>query len=195
MCFEKVTKKIKSIKDDIRGLSSLEATIGILIAIVLFAAFLDFILISNKMQALSTTNTYLSRIISNQGCVAQNPSSCQTSDTHETGYDVTYIKNKTFVKSSDIYNQVDKIMKSEGIPTSDWSVSIDGNTLTPSTTTRLFRFREIINIKVEVKYKWSNLSGFLPINLPEQKFTSNQRIVSTYQLRNKDSNAGFDYVG
>lgn len=195
MRFKKIVKKIKNIKNDVRGLSSLEATIGILIAIVLFAAYLDFIVISNKMQALSTTNTYLSRVISNQGCVAQNPSSCITSDTHEGGYNVDYIKNKTFVKSSEIYNQVDRIMKSESIPSSDWSVTIDGVPLTSNTTTRLFRFREIINIKIEVRYRWNNLSGFLPINLPEQKFTSNQRIVSTYQLRNQGSDIGFDYAG
>lgn len=181
------------IKNNIKGLSSIEATIGILITIVLFAGFLDFILISNKMQALSTANTYLSRVISNQGCVAQNPNSCTTS-TSTGGYNVDYIKNKTFVKSSEIYNQVDRIMKSEGIPTSDWSVTIDGVPLTSSTQTRLFNFREIINIRIEVFYQWNNLSNFLPINLPKQKFTSNQRIVSTYQLRDKDSNAGFDYI-
>ena len=71
MCFKKIVKKIKNSKNDIRGLSSLEATIGILIVIVLLAGYLDFIVISNKMQALSTTNTYLSRVISNQGCVVK----------------------------------------------------------------------------------------------------------------------------
>lgn len=192
MCFKKIKEHIKN---NTKGLSSIELTIGILITIVLFAGFLDFIIISNKMQALSTANTYLSRVISNQGCVAQNSSNCVIRGTNEGGYDESYIKNKTFVKSSEIYNQVDRIMKSEGIPTSDWTVTIDGLTLTPSTQTRLFNFREIINIKIEVKYKWSNLSNLLLVNLPTQKFTSNQRIVSTYQLRNKDENVGFDYVG
>lgn len=194
MYFQNIIRKIKSLRDDVKGLSSLEATIGILIAIVLFAAYLDFISISNKMQALSTTNTYLSRVISNQGCVSENPSSCVTSS-GESGYDVNYIKNGSFVKSSEIYNQVDRIMKSEGVPTSDWTVTIDGVTLTSRTQTRLYNFRDVINIKIEVRYKWTNLSNLLPINLSTQKFTSNQRIVSTYQLRNQDGDAGFDYLG
>ena len=149
MCFKKIVKKIKNSKNDIRGLSSLEATIGILIVIVLLAGYLDFIVISNKMQALSTTNTYLSRVISNQGCVRQNPSSCVTSS-GESGYNVDYIKNKTFVTSAEIFNQVDKIMRSESVPTSDWSVTIDGVPLTSTTTTRLYQFRDIINIRLKL---------------------------------------------
>ena len=192
MFFQKITRKIKNIKKDIRGLSSIEAVIGILIAIIIFAGFLDFILISNRMQALSTTNTYLSRVISNQGCIAQNSNSCVTSD-GQGGYDETYIKNGGFIKSEEIFNQVDRIMKSESVPTSDWSVTVDVVPLTSSTQTRLFKFRDIIEIKIEVKYKWTNLSNLLLINLPEQKFTSNQRVVSTYLLRNQDSDSGFDY--
>ena len=188
-------KLIKRVKNDKRGLSSIEAVIGILTAMVVFAGYLDFIIISNKMQALSTANTYLSRVISNQGCVSETPSSCQTSD-GRTGYDVSYIKYGKFVKSSEIFNEVNRIMKSEGIPSSDWSVTIDGVPLTSSTQTRLFEFqKDVIQIRIEVRYQWSNLSNFLPINLGTQRFVSNQRVVSTYQFRNQGSDTGFDYAG
>lgn len=192
MELKKISKKIKKIIDSKDGLSAIEFVFGALICIILFAGVLDFLTISNRMQAMSTSMTYLSRTISNQGCLANDPVTTCTLDGNQ-GYDIDYIKNKKFVTSSEMYQQIERIMSNEKIPNSDWEVRVDGKVLTPGTTTKLFKFRDKIRIDIEIKYQWKSLSSLLPFNIPERKFFSNQQIVNTYKFRNQDSDSGFDY--
>lgn len=187
--FQKNKKSIKSK----RGVSSIEFVIGALISIVIFAAFLDFLVISNRMQAMATTMTYLTRTISNQGCLANNPEATCLLRGVTAGYSTDYIKNKKFITSSEIFTQVDEIMRAENIPRTDWTVRINGTTLTSSTTTRLFDFREEIDINITVKARWTNVSNFLLINLPDIEFNSNQTTLSLYKFRIQGSESGFDY--
>lgn len=177
-----------------KGLSSIELAIGVLIAFLLFAGFLDFLSISNKMQAMSTTSTYLSRVLSNQGCLAQNPSSCVDID-GSTGYNVEYIKNKNFVTSKELYNTVQSIMTHEQIESQDWTVKINNQVLSPNTTTRLFNFRERINVSIEINYNWDSLRLLVPGGNSFLKGTLNskQSIVSAYKLRNDNGDNGFKY--
>lgn len=192
MKLKKLGNKIKKSICSKKGLSTIELVFGALISIIIFAGLLDFLVISNRMQAMSTSMTYLSRTISNQGCLANDPvTTCTVNG--KSGYDIDYIKNKKFTTSTEIFAQVEKIMENEKIPKSDWEVRVDGIKLTSGTTTRLFDFREKISIDIEIKYRWDSISSLLPFNLPEKKFFSNQHIVSSYKLRNQDSNSGFDY--
>ena len=192
MFLKKQNKKLKEIVKSKKGLSSIELVFGALVCIVVFAGYLDFILISNRMQAMSTSMTYLTRTISNQGCLSNNPeSNCLINN--KTGYVKDYIKNKKFVTSQELYNEVKSIMDNEKIPTSDWKVLINGSQLTSSTQTKLFNFREEIEIDIKIKYKWSNLSQLLPINIPDKEFTSNQTTLSLYKFRDKGSDSGFQY--
>lgn len=185
-------KRIKNTIKSKKGLTAIELVIGTLVSIVVFAGYLDFLTISNRMQAMSTSMTYLTRTISNQGCLANEPEqTCLINGVG--GYDIDYIKNKKFVTSEEIFAQIEAIMKSETIPNTDWEVLINGTKLTRSTQTRLFNFGDEITIDIKIKYRWKNVSNFLPLNLPEQEFRSNQTTRSLYQLRNQGSDNGFQY--
>lgn len=185
-------KRIKNTIKSKKGLSAIELVIGTLASIVIFAGYLDFLTISNRMQAMSTSMTYLTRTISNQGCLANEPEkTCLINDVG--GYDTDYIKNKKFVTSKEIFEQIETIMKSETIPNSDWEVLINGKKLTRNTQTRLFNFGDEITIDIIIKYQWKNVSNFLLINIPEQEFHSNQTTRSLYQFRNQGSDSGFQY--
>lgn len=180
------------LKKDKKGLSSIELVFGALISIIIFAGFLDFLIISNRMQAMSTSMTYLSRTLSNQGCLANNPETeCLLNG--ETGYRIDYIKNKTFVNSDELFQRVENIMRNEGISNDEWSVRINGVELSPRIITPVFDFRDRIDIEIRIEYSWTNISNLLFFNLPGGEFTSNQEIVSSYKFRNENSDSGFEY--
>lgn len=181
-------QKLKSKK----GLSAIDLVIGALASIILFAGFLDFIIISNRKEAMSTTMTYLSRTMSNQGCLANQSSKCLTSDGRAV-YDESYIKSKKFTTSSELYGQVLEIMRSQGMTESDFEVFIDGKPLGNDTTTRIFDFGEKIDIRINIRYKWANLSNFMPIDLNYKEEYSHQKVVSTYKVRGEGSDSGFEY--
>lgn len=185
-------KKSKKAINNKKGMSSIELIFGALASIVIFAGYLDFIFISNRMQAMSTSMTYLSRTISNQGCLSNDPeNNCLING--KTGYKIDYIKNKKFVTSQVLYNEIKSIMDNEHIPTSDWTVYIDGVKLSKATKTKLYNFQEEIDIKITVKYEWKNLASLLPVKHLRGEFTSNQNTVSLYKFRDKGSDSGFQY--
>lgn len=188
---KKLFKNKVNIKDK-KGLNSIELVIGVLIALLLFATFLDFLSISNKMQAMTTTSTYLSRVLSNQGCIAKNPNSCVDSSGN-TGYNTEYIKNKNFVTSKELYENINNIMKREKIEAKDWTVKINNHILNENTNTKLFNFRERIEISIEINYKWNMLSQLIPIITKNGTLKSKQSIVSSYKFRNDNGENGFDY--
>ena len=192
MKLNKLLKKIKKTTKSKKGVSSIELVIGTLISIVVFAGYLDLLVISNRMQAMSTSMTYLTRTISNQGCLANNPeSTCRINGAG--GYNRDYIKNKKFITSAQIYKQIEDIMNTENIPKADWRVTVNGVLLTQNTTTKLFDFGEEIEIDIRIKARWTNVSNFLLIKLPDTEFRSNQKTLSLYKYRTHGSDSGFDY--
>lgn len=190
--FKNLKKKLKEKK----GLNSIEMVIGSLIVIALFAGMTDFIKISNRMQSLSSTMTYVSRVLSNQGCVAINPESVYIDSSGNQLYNIDYIKNKKFVSSDVLFNTISEIMKSDGIRSSEWRVFIDGERLSPSTKTKLYDFRERIPVEVQIDYSWGTLSDILPVSEETLSgtFKTSQEIVSTYKIREAGSDTGFEYV-
>lgn len=188
-------KKFKNRLKDKKGLNSIEMVIGSLVVVALFAGMTDFIKISNRMQSLSSTMTYVSKVVSNQGCVAMNPESVYRDSSGRELYNIDYIKNKKYVSSEELYENVSEIMKSDGIPEDDWKVYIDGKRLTPSIKTDLFDFRERIPVEVRIDYRWGTLSNILPVDEDTLggTFKTSQDIVSTYKIREAGSDAGFEY--
>lgn len=186
---------IKNKLKEKKGLNSIEMVIGSLIVIALFAGMTDFIKISNRMQSLSSTMTYVSRVLSNQGCLANSPESIYLDSSGRQLYNIDYIKNKKFVRSDTFFNNISEIMKSDGIKDDEWRVFINGERLTSSTTTKLFDFRERIPVKIEIDYTWGTLSDILPINEKTLggTFKTSQEIVSTYKVRELGEDQGFEY--
>ena len=108
---------------------------------------------------------------------------------------ISYIKNKKYVDANSLYNTILNIMTSDGIPRSDWKVTVGGVTLSPSMKTPLYDFREKIPVTIEIDYSWDTLSSLLPIsnNVLKGKFKTEQEIVSTYKVRDGNTDDGFIY--
>lgn len=186
-----IKKKIKEKK----GLNSIEMVIGSLVVITLFAGMVDFIKISNKMQSISSTVSYISKVVSNQGCLANNPESVYVKSDGTQYYDISYIKNQKYIDSRTLFQTIQNIMRSDNIGDNEWRVFIDGQPLTATTKTRVFDFRERIPVEVQIDYNWNTLSGLLPIsnNVLGGTLKSSQEIVSTYRIREAGSDQGFEY--
>ena len=188
-----IKKKIK----DKKGLNSIEMVIGSLIVITLFAGMTDFIKISNRMQSISSTISYISKVLSNQGCLANNPESVYVKPDGTQYYNISYIKNQKYIDSRTLFNTISRIMQSDGIGNDEWRIFIDGQPLTQDTKTKVFDFRERIPVEVQIDYRWGTLSNLLPIggDVLSGTLTSSQEIVSTYRIREAGSDAGFEYNG
>lgn len=185
-------KNIKSKK----GLSSIEMVIGSFVIISLFAVMTDFIRMSSKMQSLSSTINYVSKVLSNQGCITPtNPENIYLSSSGNKLYSMDYIKNKKFITSGELLNTINNIMLSDGIEPDEWRVYIDGVELTSGYTSELYDFRERIPVRVEIDYTWETIGNILPIDNNElsQTLNSSQEIVSIYKVRDLDINEGFEY--
>ena len=178
-----------------KGLNSIQLAIGVLILSFLYAGISDAVNVSNRMQSLSSAMTYISKVVSNQGCLTNNPESVYVSATGERLYNIDYIKNKKYVTASELYNAILNIMTSDGIPTSDWKVTVGGVNLSPTMKTPLYDFRERIPVTIEINYSWDTLSSLLPIsnNVLKGSFKTEQEIVSTYKIRDGSSDDGFIY--
>ena len=178
-----------------KGINSLQIAIGTLIISLIFAVMTDLVHVSNRMQSISSIMSYVSKVVSNQGCLTNNPESAYVDALGNKLYEIDYIKNKKYVSASDLYNAVLNIMNSDGIPTSDWKITVGGQTLSPSMKTKLYDFRERIPITVEISYSWKTIANMLPIDssVLSGKFTSGQEVVSTYKIRDANSDEGFIY--
>lgn len=178
-----------------KGLNSIQLAIGTIILSFLFAGTIDAVNIANRMQSLSSAMTYVSKVVSNQGCLTNNPETVYVNERGEKQYSISYIKNKKYVDASSLYNTILNIMTSDGIPRSDWKVTVGGVTLSPSMKTPLYDFREKIPVTIEIDYSWDTLSNLLPIsnNVLKGKFKTEQEIVSTYKVRDGNTDDGFIY--
>lgn len=178
-----------------KGLNSIQLAIGTIILSFLFAGTIDAVNIANRMQSLSSAMTYISKVVSNQGCLTNNPETVYVNERGEKQYSISYIKNKKYVDASSLYNTILNIMTSDGIPRSDWKVTVGGVTLSPSMKTPLYDFREKIPVTIEIDYSWDTLSSLLPIsnNVLKGKFKTEQEIVSTYKVRDGNTDDGFIY--
>lgn len=186
-----IKKKIKEKK----GLNSIEMVIGSLVVITLFAGMTDFIKISNRMQSISSTISYVSKVLSNQGCLANNPESVYVNPDGTQYYNISYIKNEKYIDSRTLFEAVSNIMRNDGIAEDEWRVFVGGQRLTSSTKTKVFNFRERIPVEVQVDYSWGTLSNLLPISSDALSGTlnSSQEIVSTYKIRDAEGDTGFQY--
>lgn len=178
-----------------KGLNSIQLAIGTIILSFLFAGTIDAVNIANRMQSLSSAMTYISKVVSNQGCLTNNPETVYVNERGEKQYSISYIKNKKYVDANSLYNTILNIMTSDGIPRSDWKVTVGGVTLSPSMKTPLYDFREKIPVTIEIDYSWDTLSSLLPIsnNVLKGKFKTEQEIVSTYKVRDGNTDDGFIY--
>lgn len=178
-----------------KGLNSIQLAIGTIILSFLFAGTIDAVNIANRMQSLSSAMTYISKVVSNQGCLTNNPETVYVNEKGEKQYSINYIKNKKYVDASSLYNTILNIMTSDGIPRSDWKVTVGGVTLSPNMKTPLYDFREKIPVTIEIAYSWDTLSSLLPIsnNVLKGKFKTEQEIVSIYKVRDGNTDDGFIY--
>lgn len=185
---------IKKLKEK-KGLNSIEMVIGSLVVITLFAGMTDFIKIHNKMQSVSSSISYVSKIVANQGCLTNNPESSYINSNGTKYYYIDYIKNKKYVDSNTLYNSINRIMQSDGISSSEWRIYIGGQQLSPTTHTNLYSFGDRIPISIEIDYSWGVLAGILPISesMLSGTLRSSQDVVSTYKKRDAGSDTGFTY--
>lgn len=191
--FSKIKKKLK-VKD---GLTSIELLVSSLTLIIIFAGLCDFIIISGRMQSISTVMTYMSRTLSVQGCLSNTPEQSYKDTSGKQLYYINYVKHKNYITSREFHTHVKRMMDLEAIPENSWRVYIDGELLTPTVTTPLHDFRDKIEISMEVDYEWRTVSQLLPTagRIITGKFNTSQNIVSTYKIREADSDIGFDYIG
>jgi hypothetical protein len=195
-CIKKLFKRAKTIKTSKKGVSGIELAIGSLVAIVVFSALLDYLIIANRSQAMSSTMTYVSKTLANQSCVASSISKCGS------GYVTSYIKNKKFVTTSQLYSQIKSIMDSERIPESQWTVLVGTNpnnlkAIDPTNNPNIGGFGDYgtrIYVEIRIQYRWQTLSSYIPGNAAWKTMSSRQSILSVYKIRDKDANStGFQY--
>jgi hypothetical protein len=191
---KKLFNRAKTIKTSKKGVSGIELAIGAMMAIVVFAALVDYLIIANRSQAMSSTMTYVSKTLANQSCVATQISNCGS------GYVEDYIKNKRFVTTNQLLDQITEIMESEGIPDTQWTVLVGTN---PNSLQTIQRNQTIggfgdygtrIHIEIRIQYRWQALGSYIPVNTNWRVMNSKQSILSLYKIRNKDANnSGFQY--
>lgn len=168
-------KKIfKRYIEESKGLSAIELGISTLIVLLCICFFIDLTTNIYKFNALSSTATYVTRIVEAQGGIAP---------TSPSGY------KSEFVSTADIYKDVKKIMNNAGVKDSEFDVKVNGISLTNPNAKSLKYYGETISVSVEINYSWGLVKNFIGLNNNYTKSTT-RYAKSTLINRNNSNTSG-----
>ena len=167
-----IRTKLKNILKENKGVMVIETAIVSIIIIICICGIVDLNSVMKKHNSISTTATYISRVVSKQGGVRTSPPD---------GYYSNY------VTSQELFNNVQFVLNKAGIKNDDWDVYINDYKLSPNSYLPVFSRGESIKVSLKAKYKWSIVSQLTPIRL-EQSKTANRNVVSTFKNRTSNEN-------
>lgn len=164
---------IKNILGNRKGYISIETVIGSLIFLAVICCIVDLAIISWKFNFISQTNTYIARTIESQsGIKTKAPNGFPG-------------KDKAYVTSTELYNNLIKDFGAAGFDNKNWEVLIDGKKLTANSNFEFKDPNKIINVEIRAKYKWTLISNFIPGNL-EKKIASKRSVYGDFRYRQGD---------
>lgn len=162
---DKITRILKSKK----GFSSIEIAIGAMVFLIAVCGLVDLTSVLRKLNTMSVQSSYIARTVGRQGGIR--PST-------PTNYDAG-----DYVTSSELYNNVKKSFNMSGVPDTMWTATVNGVTLTPTTSLPIITYGTDIPIKITIKYNWGLISNFIPGKITQSK-QSYRTVVSSFKLRN-----------
>lgn len=150
-----------------KGVTSLEIVISVMIVLIVLSGFADLTQILRRSNAVSVNTAYISRVVGSQG-----------------GLQTRKIANFSgrYVTANELYTNIDRSMRSSGIPDDEWEVRIHGVKLTPATNIPVYDYGSRIPISVSVDYRWGLTDNFIPGSL-EGKHESNNVVSTTHKIR------------
>lgn len=160
-------KKAGNIAKKKKGLSSLEFVISILIFMLLFAPFIDIVVIGVKFGASTQAVQHVTRIVGVQGGMLSSA---------PTGYPGGATSYNT---GSQVDNQVTNMLSKAGIKEGDYSIKVGGS---PITSGVAYDYMDDIDVTMRVNYKWEMLSMMLPGEF-DFYLTNNRSTVSEFRYR------------
>lgn len=159
-----------------KGLSAIQTGIGVFIVLICICGFIDLTTTMYKFNALSSTATYVTRIIEKQGGIAQTAPKSYRGE---------------FVPTSELYNDVKKIMNASGVADDKWEVYVNGTKLAGTNTGVIRYYNEDIKIEVKIRYSWNMVRNFININKEYEK-TVTRYSKSSLIKRESNINSSFN---
>lgn len=132
-------------KNSEQGASAIEFVIGSLIFVILFAAFLDVLVLTWKFTVVSQSTSNVARVSGLQGGLLSS---------RPEGF-----PGNSYVTASSMKHTVKEMYNSSGIRDNDWTVTVNGSNLGVPIKVD---YRNQILVKTEMRYKWHFLSALVP---------------------------------
>ncbi|MCC0671437.1 MULTISPECIES: hypothetical protein [unclassified Clostridioides] len=150
-----------------KGFTSLEVAIFSIIFLICIAGIMDFQNMQKKFNSISSTSTYISRVVGHQGGI-------------RTSVPSNYLDS--YVTSQKLYQDVKYILGKAGIAEEKWKVYINGYELSPDLYMPIIGRGTNITTQLKFSYDWDFLSQIIPIE-KEQTKISMRNTISTFKLR------------
>ncbi|WP_214688645.1 MULTISPECIES: hypothetical protein [unclassified Exiguobacterium] len=164
---------------DNKGLTSIELGLTGLITVYALAGFVDMVNMSQKLDTASSVSGYVGRVVGNQGGVMTQPS------THHL---------ESYVTTPQLYREVKNTLAKGGFAEDDFTLEINGRTISPETSLPIIEFGERIPVTLTVRYEWDYLSDIVPGVVGGEK-VSKRQVISSFKVRNGDIESGFEAGG
>ena len=159
---KKIRKKLKEIK----GLNTIETAICTMIILVAVGGLIDLNGIMKKFNATSSTTSYIARTISKQGGVRMNKPNSFSGE---------------YVTSQSLYEDIKSNLNNAGIQDSEFTVKINGYTLSPSSNIPIVSYGGDLKVELTIHYSWKLLSQFTGGG--DFSKTSNRIVTSSFKYR------------
>lgn len=161
-----INKYIKNKK----GLNAIQTAIGVFIVLICICGFIDLTTTMYKFNALSSTATYVTRIIEKQGGINPTPPKSFVGE---------------FVPTAELYNDIKAIMNNAGIADDKWEVFVNNVKVAGNNYGIIKYYGEDIKVEVRIKYSWNMVKNFIRIN---NEYTKSVTRHSKSSLIKRESN-------
>lgn len=161
---------IYKIKNDKRGVSSIEMVIAALIFLMLFSFMMDLLILSWKFNVVAQTNTMVARVAGIQGGIRS---------TAPRGYPGG---NANYISSSEMTNIVRDKFNSAGIAARDYTFRVGSGRIggTSTSSSAAYDYMSEFDTVVTVEYGWDFMSNFIPGEL-RNSMTSRRSTMSEWK--------------
>lgn len=165
--FQLMKKRVKDVKKEKKGVSSIEITIGVMIFLILVGALFDLLILGWKFAVISQTTSNVARITGLQGGVLHS-----APDGFPGG-------SSAYVTASQLKSNIDDIFLKGNIRSNEYQIRINNIPIGQGVQ---IDYRELINVETTVDYRWSFLSIVLPGNL-DSTISSKRTSMSEFKYR------------
>ena len=174
---KKIKNKTARTLKNSKGVTSLEAVIGLIIVIIVIAGIVDFSNTNVQLSNISTVTDYMSRIVSEQGGISNSKP--------KNYYDEVY------TTSQQAFQYVSSHLRNNGVE--EWSLIINTPngeyTFEENTNIPPLAYNSPVTIKLTFKHELKLLNGLL--NIPAMTKNSTRSVKTTLHPRNEDLGVSF----